>query len=1340
MARRLLWALFRLLILIPLWLLGLAVLVIGLALSPWGTGLLLEEGAKRGFYELDRAQGAPLDTLVLQNLRLEAGPALIAAERVELAWADDCVLSGRLCLDALLVEGVRVRLSQGEPSEGSDAPPGELPESLRLPFPVEIRSLALLDVEVQLADGTRLRWEHFSTGAVAEGSTIALRPTRLAGIELLLPLSAGARLALSDSEREGAKLTAEAIDAATAARSPLPAGAAAELEGLADLSLEDQPRRELPEIRLPLRVEVPELLVESLDVSGAAEYGVERLALSLTAEGHVVEITPLEVASRDADARLQARVELRDDYPLQARFEVAFWLPEVMPALAGQHLDLALDGSLADLVVRLGLSGPVTANLDARLDALDPTLPFTAALQSDLLQWPLPGTSPESADDDQAEPESVPDPYLVEDLTLRLEGSLLAYRVAASLMAEGPELPYTRLALTGTGDQSHFAWTPLAVSLGEASAVSRGRVDWAEALAVEALVRLDKLDPGEFVEGLQGRLTGNAELAFAQSAQGWELDVPRIDIDGELQELPLSLRASLSGDSEMRWQIDTLEFRQGDNRVSAAGRVSETSLDVAGELDLPALANLHDELGGNLSGSFAASGTLEAPQLDIDLSGAGLGFAENRLETLRLVGQVSGLDDPALDMDLGIQGLDAGGQRFREIALTLDGRLSDHRLSLDVRAEEGMPLGRAALVLQGAMGAQREAYQGRITPLEVSTDYGEIRLVEALAFDVDLTTGSARVAPFCLRRGQGGELCLEAPLQASAESGEASLAIRDLPLSLIREAIPENWDLTGTTNAELTAEWGQGGARWLARLGLRSELALSGLDAYGQPWELPASRFALTVEADQGQADIDLSLALAESGELGLVLSIIDPLGVGTLDGRLTIDDLSLSRYRTLVAGMDTFEGSLGGDVRIGGNRESPSLDGRIGLDGLRLSGGDIPLQVRDGELEVRLSGERGEIDGFLAAEEGRLLIDGEASWPDPRDWRVAVALDARQEPLLAVLPGFGRLRVAPDIQVRVTPERLQVRGQVRVPWARLEVGERPPAAVSPSPDEVIITRRDDERARQRQAEQDAARRAAQAGGGTSEATIAQDLNDAGMAVDVQIDLVLGPDMQLEAYGLESGLSGTLEVRQQDGPVQLFGDVNLEEGRFQAFGQDLLIREGQLLFSGPPDQPLLNFEAIRNPSRTQDGVIAGLRVTGSASDPQLRVFSEPAMEQARALSYLLRGRGPEGGGTDDALASALLGLTLGRTGGAVGAFGQAFGVDDLALETAGAGDESQVVVSGQLSDDLRVSYGVGVFTPIAELTLRYNLWRNLYLEAVSGAAQAVDLVYTFSLPGNPVVQ
>lgn len=1320
----LLWSLFRLLVVLPLTLMGLVILALGLALSPWGTGLLLDAGVRQGMYTLEAHEGAPLDRLVLHNLALEAGPAKVVLNRLEIAWGDDCLLKGRLCLDSLAVEGARVRIGNAEESDDEPDAPGVAPEEIRLPFPIELRALVLNDVEVVLADGTRLRWDSFTSGALAEEDSVTLLPTRLTGTRLLLPLSAGAQLALSETEHDGPRMASAAIDAAIAVQSALPAEVAAELEGLAAAPLTDQPRRLLPEIRLPLRLSVPELLVEDTALEGAVEYGIERLALTLSAQGHDVEIHPLEVISRDADARLQARVSLRDDYPLQARLQTALWLPDQFPELAGQRVDLALDGSLAELLVRLELDGPINAALDARLDALEPTLPFNATLTSDLLQWPLPGAIP----DEEATP---PDPWLVEELTLRAEGRLTDYRLAVSLMVEGPEVPFTRLALAGSGDLEHFAWTPLSVSLAGGSLVTRGRVDWAEALSVEAVARLDRFEPGRFVEGLDGRLDGDIEASFTQTDEGWNLAIPTLAIAGVLQDLPLSLNARLTGNSEMRWEIETLDFRQGDNRLNAAGRVSEAIIDLAGELEMPALASLHDELSGTLSGRFAAGGSLGAPQLDLTLSGEDLTFAENRVASLRLNADISGIEDPALDVSLELERLSAAGQRFSEITLGLDGLLSDHRLTLSAQAGRGMPLSRAALTLKGGLDGARERYRGELLPLEVDTEFGDIRLAQALIFEANLPAGSAAVQPFCLRREQGGALCLSEPLQASADRGRAALTLRELPMSLLEEWVPEAWALEGENELDLVADWRQGGSDWQADLRLVSDLALQGLDAYGQPWSLPASRLSAQVSATPARAEVDLDLTLAEAGRIGLVLSIDDPVGVGRLEGRLNLDGLRLDNYRTLVAGMETMEGRLDGQVAITGTTQMPALDGRIGLAGLRLRGANIPVEIRDGEIGIELAGDRGSIDGFIAAEEGRLAIRGDAAWPSADDWRINIALDGREQPLLAVLPGFGRLRLAPDMDVLVTPTLLQVRGEVQVPWARLEVGELPPSAVGPSPDEVIITRRDDERAQRR------VERGADVADGEAGEDAAQALAKAGMAVDVQMELRLGPDMQLAAYGLESGLSGTVEVRQRSGPVQLFGDVSLMDGRFRAYGQDLLIREGQLLFSGPPDQPLLNFEAVRNPNVTQDGVIAGLRVTGSAADPQLRVFSEPAMNEARALSYLLRGRAPGDSDSSGALTQALIGLTLGQTGGAVGAIGEAFGVSDLALETAGAGEESQVVVSGQLTDDLRISYGVGVFSPIAELTLRYTLWRNLYLQAVSGAAQAVDLVYAFSLPGKP---
>ncbi|EQA14898.1 hypothetical protein HPSSW140_0120, partial [Glaesserella parasuis SW140] len=72
-----------------------------------------------------------------------------------------------------------------------------------------------------------------------------------------------------------------------------------------------------------------------------------------------------------------------------------------------------------------------------------------------------------------------------------------------------------------------------------------------------------------------------------------------------------------------------------------------------------------------------------------------------------------------------------------------------------------------------------------------------------------------------------------------------------------------------------------------------------------------------------------------------------------------------------------------------------------------------------------------------------------------------------------------------------------------------------------------------------------------------------------------------------------------------------------------------------------------------------------------------------------------------------------------------------FGINDLNVTTAGIGDNTKVVVSGSLTPKFKVKYGVGLFAPLTELTLRYRLAPSLYLQWVSSINQAVDLMYRY---------
>lgn len=338
----------------------------------------------------------------------------------------------------------------------------------------------------------------------------------------------------------------------------------------------------------------------------------------------------------------------------------------------------------------------------------------------------------------------------------------------------------------------------------------------------------------------------------------------------------------------------------------------------------------------------------------------------------------------------------------------------------------------------------------------------------------------------------------------------------------------------------------------------------------------------------------------------------------------------------------------------------------------------------------------------MLSTTRGQLNLAGDADWRDINAWRARIA--AKGDKLRVTVPPMIRIDVSPDLVFEATPQLFSFNGKVDIPWARITVQELPESAVGVSSDEVML----DDQLKPIQPK------------------------TASVPINSNLMIHVGNDVRLDAFGLKARLKGDLKVVQDKKGLGLNGQIDIPSGRFHAYGQDLIVRKGQLMFSGPPDQPLLNIEAIRNPESTEDDVTAGVRVTGLADAPKLEVFSDPAKSQQEALSYLLRGQGLSSSGADgNAMTSMLIGMGVAQSGQLVGKIGEAFGVSNLALDTQGVGDNSQVVVSGYVLPGLQVKYGVGIFDSLATLTLRYRLMPKLYLEAVSGLDQALDLLYQF---------
>jgi translocation and assembly module TamB len=134
------------------------------------------------------------------------------------------------------------------------------------------------------------------------------------------------------------------------------------------------------------------------------------------------------------------------------------------------------------------------------------------------------------------------------------------------------------------------------------------------------------------------------------------------------------------------------------------------------------------------------------------------------------------------------------------------------------------------------------------------------------------------------------------------------------------------------------------------------------------------------------------------------------------------------------------------------------------------------------------------------------------------------------------------------------------------------------------------------------------------------------------------------------------------------------------------------------------------------------------------------LFSNPAKEQAEILSYIVQGKGFGSGNeqNNSLMMGAALSLSSQVDGGAISSLGdtaaglvEMFGFSNVQLDT---NDDGKVAISGYIGKDLMIKYGVGVFNPGYEMTVRYYLLSQLYLESVSGTlGQSLDIYYSFDL-------
>ena len=1021
---------------------------------------------------------------------------------------------------------------------------------------------------------------------------------------------------------------------------------------------------------LPIALMVEDAIVRDVRfTAGENRIDVDRVVLTARLAGPDLEVDRLVVESELGDLTATASGHLADHYDATANVTWNLRLPE-QPTMSGQ---LKLHGDAAGYEVTHELKAPYAIATEGEVSIVDDSPAF------DLVNsWQRVDIA---AGDDRS--------INLGNGSLRIVGKTdeFDYEIRSNVSTD--DVP--PLVVTSAGGLAADS-----VNIDALSVFSdHGR------LSASGQVDLSAQSPWEFAFDITDadasladtRLSGSIDARGTSSGRIIDgrpiANVTIDDLAGDLNGHPVDGAADLAyADDSL--QVENAIVEVGDNIARFSARFGE-ELELDASLEFEALAQLGLDLSGSASGDIRAATDFEVLEIDGTIGGADLAWREysaERLDTTFAIPK-SGRGTASTR----IANARVGDTMIDNIDLNASGTALAHQLRATTVAQDV----RTAATVDASLADGR--WSGSISALSVIGDLlGEWRLQESGKFAASDT--GLKLDKTCLESDAGkGFACVEFE---SDDSGALrfDVAVDDIPMAALPVAWPEGAIVTGFIEGGANGQLANGRLTSGAEVRLR-DLSLR-TDFEGEEVAADFERAIATATIDDNRLDGQFELRLRDSMDnLGGRLVVADVFDrQSTMNGAGSIELNELALVSFFVPSVTNPAGRIAGTVEIAGSLAAPDIVGEIGLSDGAFGLANAGITVTDVAVTLRQS-EPGRlaIDGRANSGDGILEIAGATSLNSGSGIRTELTLNGENF-VLVKLPDW-QVTASPAIAVTIDENEARVIGELGIPAANVTFRELPAGVQKPSPD-VVIHRGETAAVPQR------------------------------FIVDLDVRTSLGDAVSLSGFGLTTGLEGSVRIAgRSDTTYTSSGRLVLREGRYSAYGQELNIDSGELLFSGPLDNPTLNVRASRTAS---DGTVAGIHLTGTPKQPRSEVYSEPATSDVEALSYLLTGRplsnatGDEG----DTLNQAAFALGLTSAGSVVSRIRNELGLETLGVQ--GSADSRQFFAGKRFGSRLFVEYAYGIVDNLGTLLLRYQLNRRLVVESRSGTVRTVDVVYSVKKP------
>lgn len=1226
---------------------------------------------------IGRIEGGLQEGLQLSNVHIQSQGVETAIEKISLQWDFSCLWRAEICLSHLNIQAPNIRIDTEKlPPSPPNTQRGNL-KPIWLPISFMLKNVHLGQLSLAI-DQNHVNLAQFQTALSLNNTQgLTLEPTLIEGLKV---------------EIQSSHSTNQRHDLSPSESTPI------DWAGL-EKRLAQPSLAQFNEIPLPFELHLQDIQGKNwqyLQMNGKDKWRIDLPHWQLQGEGtgNSLQLKTFKLTSSVADIQGQGRLQLNGEFPidLQVQTHIKEFRPNNTLILPKTAIFLNVSGALKQqTMLSLQSEGGVKAQLNATTQLNQPYIPLQIKLNGQGLQYPF---------DNNAK-----DPLKISTLKVDVTGNVAAYQAKIQTNLQGFAIPKSEITLDLTGGLGQANIDKLVLNSLKGQAVVTGNLHWEKALKWQSAVNIDNFHIGLYLKEFPAVLSGQSIIQGEVNSQQWQIHIPDLSLKGTVSQRPLTLKSQLSTQSTQPLDIQDFTLTYGENTVKAQGKLSEQS-DLKLDIHAPNLQGFWENLSGSLIGQAKVSGNLRSPNLVLNIAGSQLQWHNGHLTKANLKGDITATPIVKGDIQLDLSGFNYQNINLSNAKLIASGDENKHQLQLQ---SQGEPLA-VTLNLNGQVDRTLQKWKGELSQINIHTPIGAVKNNQNIVLNYDHQGSLTTIYPHCWNNVDV-DLCFPQAFKVG-KSGDIPFEIKGLNLDLVNKLIKQNW-LQGQLKSK-------GQVAWSVESPLQASMQVEGKQLMlspqfnGRTLTLDLSKFNLNADLQNNNLVVKSDIQLQDQGKLTTEIKMQDLTNTRTLGGSLNLQQINLHILNPLLSKGGNIQGLLMANLNFAGNLAAPLLNGTVQLKHARTQMKVIPMDLTDGELTLHFQGSRSTLKGFLQTQEGLLHLQGEASWKGLENWQTR--LQAQGEQFKVSIPSMAKLKINPNVVLNATPKYLELSGLIDIPWARIAIGDLPASAVAVSQDEVILDSKTPKK-KQLMEREFAAK------------------TKSGMEIRSDLKINVGDDVKLEAYGLNTKLNGVLSIKQDKGKLGLYGQINLKDGRYSSFGQDLLIRKGIISFSGMPSQPMLNIEAIRNPTAMENtNITAGVKVVGIADSPEVTVFSQPSTSKDEALSYLLTGRSLEysgQAGSGGSIGAALLGMGLSKSGKVVGGIGQAFGIQDLNLGTQGVGDSSKVVVSGNITPRLQLKYGVGLFDGLAEFTVRYKLLPQLYLQSVSGVNQAVDLLYQF---------